>query len=69
MKVLQPGQRVFINEDMGAIIIGVTLYDNQRVMYEVAWWSGRSRQVGLLGEKEISPMGTSKYLTMTCEYE
>lgn len=56
--VIPPGTAVAIGSDppFTGQVTGVAIYANNRMLYQVAWWSGREHREQWLEPTEIAPI-------------
>lgn len=47
------GTEVTIGDDITGKVIGIWICGGRRILYQVAWWSGRSREEKWLEEFEV----------------
>lgn len=54
MMVLPIGQKVKLDDGIDGIITAICIMSGEHIRYEVAWWSGRTRNCMWLEEEEVS---------------
>lgn len=62
LEVFQIGSPVYIGDHIEATILAISIYEHNRVSYQVAWWNGNTRNSEWLEQHEIN--ATTKSPTM-----
>jgi hypothetical protein len=55
LKVFQIGSPVYIGDHIEATILAISIYEHNRVSYQVAWWDGNTRKTDWLESFEVQP--------------
>jgi uncharacterized protein YodC (DUF2158 family) len=53
MEVFRPGTEVLLKNELPAIVVGVSIYSDDTIQYQCAWWNGRSRNKDWIKPCEI----------------
>lgn len=61
IEVIKPGDAVKLN-DLDAMVLQVCIQSQDRISYEVAWYSGSTRNTAWVSDFEIGKTGKSKSL-------
>lgn len=53
LEVFQIGSPVIIGDHIEATILAISIYEHNRVSYQVAWWDGNTRKSDWLEQHEV----------------
>lgn len=54
LKVLAPGTRVIIGDDIHALVTQVLISADNHIQYQCSWWDGRQRNLEWLEAEECA---------------
>lgn len=55
IEVFQIGSPVYIGEHIEAKVLAISIYEHNRVSYQVVWWDGNTRKTDWLESFEVQP--------------
>lgn len=55
IEVFQVGSPVIIGEHIEARVLAISIYEHNRVSYQVVWWDGNTRKTDWLESFEVQP--------------